>query len=85
MIAVVIPVFNEGSALVANFKVIHRCLCQVTRYRFHVLIVDDGSCDDTPAHIRSIIEAYPDVSLVRLTRNFGKEAAIQAGLACFVS
>lgn len=80
VLGLVIPVFNEGSLFVENFREIRRCLGAVSRHRFRILIVDDGSTDDTLLHVRSVVSDDPDVSLLCLTRNFGKEAAIQAGL-----
>lgn len=52
----------------------------MSRHRFRILIVDDGSTDETRLHIGSVVSHDPDVSLLCLTRHFGKEAAIQAGL-----
>jgi glycosyltransferase involved in cell wall biosynthesis len=46
-----------------------------------VLIVDDGSSDNTWKHTRELVAKYPDVYGIRLSRNYGKDAAIAAGLS----
>jgi polyisoprenyl-phosphate glycosyltransferase len=77
-IDVVIPAFNEE---VAIGRLIEELFVGVAGlpYRFEVIVVDDGSHDRTSAVVQSYFERYP-VKLVRLTRNFGKEAALLAGL-----
>jgi len=47
---------------------------------FEVIYVDDGSGDDTYELLRSLRTSEPRVGIVRLSRNFGKEAALGAGL-----
>ena len=50
----------------------------------HLLLIDDGSSDATVAVIRSWQKSHADqdITLLELTRNFGKEAAMLAGLDC---
>ena len=52
-------------------------------WRYEVIVVDDGSNDDTAAWLQTQIDqnAVPGLVLLRLSRNFGKEAALTAGLA----
>jgi glycosyltransferase involved in cell wall biosynthesis len=45
-----------------------------------LIVVDDGSRDDTVQTVRALARAHPQVVLLRLSRNFGKEAALTAGL-----
>jgi len=77
-IDVVIPAFNEaaniGPLLDELFEHFGR-----TRYRFEAIVVDDGSRDDTAAVVEVYLAKHP-ITLIRLTRNFGKEAALLAGL-----
>lgn len=79
-IFVVIPVFNEGEAVTAHVQEILDHLANLETYRFQILVVDDGSTDHTAQEMRRFSQQSPQVSLLSLTRNFGKEAAIQAGL-----
>lgn len=77
-ITCILPAYNEAD----NLKVIIPSLCEYLpklSSRFELLVVDDGSRDATSAVAIDLGKQYP-VSLIRLSRNFGKEAAMSAGL-----
>jgi glycosyltransferase involved in cell wall biosynthesis len=79
LISVVIPLYNEGSHLrgvLADLK----SAFQATGCRFEVLLVDDGSSDNTWAEIKDEARMWPDLRAILLSRNFGKELALCAGL-----
>jgi len=79
MISVVIPLYNEAShvrELVADLKT----ALQQAGCRFEVVLVDDGSADDTWGRIKEEAGTLPSLRAVRLSRNFGKEMALCAGL-----
>jgi glycosyltransferase involved in cell wall biosynthesis len=82
VLSVVVPVFNEAVVL----PQLHARLFDVLRRldgRTEVIYVDDGSSDATPAVLHALHAATPEVGVVRLSRNFGKELALSAGLqAC---
>lgn len=75
-VSVVVPVFNEQ-------KTLAQVVARVLRVPgvFEVLIVDDGSSDETPQVIRRLTETYAQVRGMRLERNMGKTAALKAGFA----
>ena len=77
-VTVVVPAYNEERTLPELvgrlFSIPDR-----QRYRFDLVIVDDGSHDDTSAVAKRLSARYP-ITLIRLARNFGKEAALLAGL-----
>lgn len=79
LISVVLPAFNEGASLPVVIDTIFESLAS-TGVASEVLVVDDGSSDDT----REVMAAYcvgrPAVRYLRFSRNFGKEAALSAGL-----
>jgi dolichol-phosphate mannosyltransferase len=79
-VTVVIPVHNEEQAFAHNFEVILRHLDGLQEIEAGVLIVDDGSKDKTVEVVTKFCETRANVKLICLTRNFGKEAAIHAGL-----
>src|ERR1041385_2511050 len=79
LISVVIPLFNEGSHLRELLSDLKSAL-QQTGCRFEVVLVDDGSVDDTWERIKDEARALPSLRALRLTRNFGKELALCAGL-----
>ena len=78
-LSVVVPAFNEAEGLAAFLKqlfdVLHSCCTD-----FEVWVIDDGSRDATWQQVRCEQTKYPQLRGVQFTRNFGKEAAILAGL-----
>ncbi|HEY1131050.1 MAG TPA: glycosyltransferase family 2 protein [Roseateles sp.] len=77
---VVLPAFNEAPNLMALFAQLRRVLGAVTP-RWRIVLVDDGSSDDTGVVALAARDAGLPLRYVRLSRNFGKEAALSAGLA----
>ncbi|MEL5955639.1 glycosyltransferase [Streptomyces sp. CLV115] len=78
-VSVVVPCFNEDEVIEA----FHRALISVletTRRTFEICYVDDGSSDRTRARIGSLATADRRVRYTSFSRNFGKEAAMLAGL-----
>jgi glycosyltransferase involved in cell wall biosynthesis len=82
-LSIVIPIYNEAAGL----GLLHQRLTELAgnlRQRFglacEVVYVDDGSSDNTLAVARALPAAALDIQIVSLSRNFGKEAALMAGL-----
>lgn len=78
-ITVVIPVYNEENQICENVGVIRKCLLE-TGMGFMILLVDDGSTDGTWFKLKMLSEEVQGIKVLRLSRNFGKEAALCAGL-----
>lgn len=78
-LSVIVPVFNEEEALPALHERLSRALRGLGA-SWEVVYVDDGSSDGTPAALAALQAAEPAVAVARLSRNFGKEAAMSAGL-----
>jgi glycosyltransferase involved in cell wall biosynthesis len=82
-LSIVVPVYNEGAGL-AQFHerlvAVARRLRQQRGLAAEVIYVDDGSRDDTFAVARALPAETLDVQALSLSRNFGKEAALMAGL-----
>ena len=78
-ISIVIPAFNEADGLSTFLEQLFGMLAQCCA-SYEVWVVDDGSRDDTWARLRAELPRYPHLRGLRFTRNFGKEAAILAGL-----
>ena len=78
-LSVVVPAFNEAQGIAAFLDVLFRVLRGCCS-RFDVWVIDDGSRDDTWERLRRARERYPELHALRFTRNFGKEAAVLAGL-----
>ncbi len=79
LISVVLPVYQEAEQIAANLVVIRNHLLS-TGFPFEIVVADDGSRDGTWKELRRAAEEVPELVAVRLSRNFGKEAAICAGL-----
>jgi glycosyltransferase involved in cell wall biosynthesis len=79
-IDIIIPCFNEGPNILPLVNEINRNTAN-SKYTFKFIFIDDGSADDTYLELRKISELREDVSLIKLSRNFGKEAALVAGLS----
>ena len=82
-LSIVIPMFNEARGLPA----LHERIAEVARFlkvkrnlSVEVIYVDDGSRDDSSLVAQSLPALPLDVQVVTLSRNFGKEAALLAGL-----
>ena len=80
MLTVVVAAHDEVAALPLLHPRIRAALEGLQGLRTRVLYVDDGSGDATWEVLRDIAAADPQVELLRLSRNFGKEAALTAGL-----
>ena len=79
MLSVVIPAYNEQETVAAAAEEISRVLCEA-QISHELVFVDDGSKDGTWQTICTQAVRLPRVHGVRFSRNFGKEAAIFAGL-----
>ena len=80
-IVLVVPVHNEEESILPFVEAVDEVLCPCAPAIEHeVLFVDDGSTDATEFAIRSLASRNPRIRLISLSRNFGKEAALAAGL-----
>src|SRR5688572_7081831 len=78
-ISVVMPVYREGTGIVVTLREVSREL-EKTGAGFEFVLVDDGSPDNTWSVLKSLTEEFPMLRAIRLSRNFGKELALCAGL-----
>jgi len=82
-LSIVVPVYNEGVGLARlhdRLVEVARQLRQTRGLATEVVYVDDGSSDDSLAVAQALPAEALDVQVVSLSRNFGKEAALMAGL-----
>ncbi|MBW5413093.1 glycosyltransferase family 2 protein [Pseudomonas sp. MAG002Y] len=79
LISLVVPAYNEGRQLIANLKQI-LAAAEPCGHDLELVVVDDGSRDDSAAQVAQLAIGDSRVRLVAFTRNFGKEAAVYAGL-----
>lgn len=79
-LSVVVPCYNEAPVLDRLFESLSDVLSSLTR-NFEVLLIDDGSDDGTLQGMRAISGRDPRFRYLALSRNFGKESAMLAGLS----
>ena len=79
-VSLVVPFFNEGEAVHVFHDGLMPVLALLTDYELEIVCVDDGSSDDTLARLLRLAAAHPAYRVIELSRNFGKEAALAAGL-----
>lgn len=78
LVSIVIPCFNEEGNIAELYTRLQPVLTQLTRYE--LLFVDDGSKDATAEVILGLRSGNEHVKLLQLSRNFGHQAALKAGL-----
>jgi dolichol-phosphate mannosyltransferase len=78
-LSLIVPAFQEERMLTAALREIRARALQ-TGLAFELVVVDDGSTDMTWKAIENAHAEFPEIVALRLSRNFGKEGAIAAGL-----
>jgi glycosyltransferase involved in cell wall biosynthesis len=82
LITIVLPVFNESALLRPNVAEIHQHLKTLEcRYRFEMLIVDDGSTDGSGHIADDLAKDFPIVRVIHHPRNFGVGQGLRTGFA----
>ena len=76
-LSLVIPAFNEGSRLASGLT---RLIESISPDYTEIIVVDDGSSDDTADVARRLLKEWPRSSVVSLAQNRGKGAAVKAGI-----
>jgi len=78
-VEIIIPVFNEQGVVTFFHDELAKILADLP-YKFTFTFVDDGSTDATQVELEKLVSLDPRVRVVELSRNFGHQAAISAGL-----
>ena len=80
-ISIVVPCYNEESNINSFYEEMIKTLEKVKEnYSYEIIFVNDGSNDQTEVEVKKIRKTDKNVILISFSRNFGKEAAIYAGL-----
>ena len=80
VIALVVPARNESENLRAFLDLVNQTTEKLSAYHWQYIFIDDGSSDNTWGLIEELAQTDPRVKGVSLSRNFGKEIALTAGL-----
>ena len=79
-LSIVVPVFNEEENVEPVIREIHSVVSSLEK-SYEIIVVDDGSRDQTFTLLSRLHESQPTLHIIRLKRNFGQTAALAAGLA----
>ncbi|HEY0687071.1 MAG TPA: glycosyltransferase family 2 protein [Steroidobacter sp.] len=80
LVSIVAPFYNESEGVWIFYEALRAMASTVPDVRFEFICVDDGSRDDTLVHLLAANRLDPRFVVVELSRNFGKEAALTAGI-----
>lgn len=78
-VSIVVPCYNEQESLPHLYEAVSSLMDSLPQYQWELLLINDGSRDDTMPVIRRLASKDSRVSYVNLSRNFGKENAMLAG------
>lgn len=81
ILSVVVPCYNEESTINRFYDETQKCLMSLKHeYLLEYLFIDDGSTDKTNQILRDLSDKDANVHYIQFSRNFGKEAALYAGI-----
>ncbi len=80
LISVVLPVYNEASVLEELYRRVSQAVADCGT-RQEIVFVNDGSTDASPQILDLLADRHASVRVIHFSRNFGHQAAVQAGLA----
>lgn len=78
-LSVVIPCYNEANRIEPTLREVHQHL-RKTHPSFEVLVVDDGSTDDTSECVEALTSEFQELKLIKLEENKGKGYAVKTGV-----
>lgn len=81
LLSIVIPAFREGEKIEADVRRAHRFLFEHLGGSGEIIVVDDGSPDDTAARAQALRAEVPELCVLRYERNRGKGYALRTGIA----
>ena len=79
-VSIVVPFFNEAEGVALLRERLDQALAECPEVVFEIVCVDDGSTDDTLARLVALASRDPRFLVIELSRNFGKESALSAGI-----
>ena len=79
LVSVVVPAYNEAAGIQSAIRTLAQVFNELP-YEIEIVVIDDGSRDDTFGRAAEMIDAGLTVRAIRFSKNFGKEAALLAGL-----
>ena len=80
LVSIVIPFYNEEGSVLGFHKAITQAISNLNAYDFEFICINDGSTDNTLNELLECVDKDPRYVVLELSRNFGKEAAMSAGI-----
>lgn len=80
LLTIVVPVYNEADVIASFHERLQSTLVAPTVPRTEIIYINDGSRDNSVSILKQIARNDANVALIELSRNFGKEAAVTAGI-----
>jgi glycosyltransferase involved in cell wall biosynthesis len=80
LISLVVPFYNEEEGIAIFYKTISQALSGISSASFEIVCVDDGSKDKTLELLKTLAQKDDRLVVIEFSRNFGKEAALTAGI-----
>ena len=80
LISIVTPFFNEGAGVLHFHQALINTIDNLTDFDFEIICIDDGSEDETLTNLLESSKKDSRIIVLELSRNFGKEAAMSAGI-----
>ena len=80
VVSVIVPTYNEQDNIPVLFNRLKDIAAQLTHYKFEFIFIDDCSNDNTPSMLEHLKQEDKRVEFIRFSRNFGSNAAVEAGL-----
>ena len=81
LVSLMVPCYNEEEALPYLYDALCKVMEECSKYEYELIFVNDGSRDKTLSVLKDMAEKDSRVHYISFSRNFGKEAAMYAGLA----
>ncbi len=79
-ISIIVPCYNEEAAIPLFYREISKIINKMNQVKFELVFINDGSIDNTLKEIKVLAKSKKEVKYISFSRNFGKEAAMMAGL-----
>ena len=80
LVSIISPFYNEGLGVLKFKEAITNVLNSLQEYDFEIICIDDGSTDNTLSKLIAVAHHDHRFRIIELSRNFGKEAAMTAGI-----
>jgi glycosyltransferase involved in cell wall biosynthesis len=80
LLSIIVPCYNEEAVLLATHERLTSVLSRMDDVEFEIIYIDDGSRDQTPQLLTKLQASDPHVRVLQLSRNFGHQIAVTAGL-----